>query len=201
MLQFEIGKYVKELSSEHTKEEIEEIKEKGEEIPEDWYVDKWVRYYMDQKSRPMTVSSMAAGQSKMPENESIKESINAAVEEVKSVQSKRSKESKVEPSVSVQQPATIAASTVIHPEPCEEMFAYATSVSGLVELKDIYFKCDSMFKAGNYTMIIRDVTKGLPPRKKTKNIKVLLKIVNMDPEEAVATIPTSQDGKGKGKKK
>ena len=124
---------------------------------------------------------MAAGQSKMPENESIKESINAAVEEVKSVQSKRSKESKVEPSVSVQQPATIAASTVIHPEPCEEMFAYATSANGLVELKDIYFKCDSMFKAGNYTMTIRDVTKGLPPRKKTKNIKVLLKIVNMDP--------------------
>ena len=145
----------------------------------------------------------AAGQSKMPENESVKESVSvaAAVEEAKSVQSKQSKASKHEPSASIQQQPTIAASTVIHPEPCEEMFAYATSANGLVELKDIYFKCDHSFKAGNYTMIIRDVTKGLPPRKKTKNIKLLVKMVNQDPEEGQTVVPGSKDEKGKGKKK
>ena len=54
LFQFEIGKYVKELSSDHTREEVEELKEKNEEPPEDWYVNKWVRYYFDQKQRPQS---------------------------------------------------------------------------------------------------------------------------------------------------
>ena len=143
VFQFEIGKYVKELSSEHTKEELDELKEKNEEIPEDWYVDKWVRYYMDQKARPMTHSSREAGASKMPGEESMKESVGAAMEEIKSVASKQSKASKVEPTASLNMPTTMAPTTIVYPEPSEEMFAYVNSVGGLVELKDIFLKCDN----------------------------------------------------------
>ena len=50
-------------------------------------------------------------------------------------------------------------------------------------------------------MICRDVTKGLPPRKKMKNMKLLLKMVNLDPEEKDSTLPASKDGAAKGKKK
>ena len=81
------------------------------------------------------------------------------------------------------------------------MFAYAHSNAGLVELNNIYFKADNVFKAGNYIIMCRDVTKGLPPRKKMKNTKLLLKLVNLDPPEddkQAATNPTSKDG---GKKK
>ena len=47
LFQFEIGKFVKELSPDHTREELDELKEKNEEVPEDWYIDKWVRFYFD----------------------------------------------------------------------------------------------------------------------------------------------------------
>ena len=36
------------------KNEVEELKEKNEEPPEDWYVNKWVRFYFDQKQRPQS---------------------------------------------------------------------------------------------------------------------------------------------------
>ena len=35
---FEVGKYVKMLSPDHTEEEVKELKEKSEEIPEDFYI-------------------------------------------------------------------------------------------------------------------------------------------------------------------
>ena len=76
----------------------------------------------------------------------MKESIGAAVEEIKSVASKQSKGSKQEPTASINIGATTVGanpSTIIFPEPSEEMFAYATSVGGLVELKDIFIKCDN----------------------------------------------------------
>ena len=47
LFQYEIGQFIKVISPEHSKEEVEELKEKGEEIPEDWYVDKWIRHYFD----------------------------------------------------------------------------------------------------------------------------------------------------------
>ena len=81
------------------------------------------------------------------------------------------------------------------------MFAYATSEAGIVELNNIFFKVDHVFKAGTYLVICRDVTKGLPPRMKMKNTKLLLKMVNLDPEEeTIKTNPASKDG-AKGKKK
>ena len=108
--------------------------------------------------------------------------------------SKGSKAEKAEIATSLN--PTLANTTLSYPEPCDEMFAYAYSSGGLVELKDIYFRCDDQFQAGNYTVICRDVTKGLPPRNKMRNLKLLLKMVNQDPEvQDETTIKTKETGK------
>ena len=111
--------------------------------------------------------------------ESKKESIVES--EVKSAQSKKS-QSQIQASLNPTLNPTLANTTMSYPDACDEMFAYAYSSGGLVELNNIFFRCDDIFTAGNYTVICRDVTKGLPPRNKMKNMKLLLKMVNMDPE-------------------
>ena len=40
-------------------------------------------------------------------------------------------------------------------------------------------------KSGTYELRITDVTKGLPPRLKTKSVKVLIKFVDLDEEAAI----------------
>lgn len=54
---------------------------------------------------------------------------------------------------------------------------------GLCEIKGIRFNIDKKFTAGSYTITVRDVTKGLPPRMLMKNMKILLKIVDLTVEE------------------
>jgi len=44
---------------------------------------------------------------------------------------------------------------------------------------------DRTVKSGTYEIRITDVTKGLPSRMKTKNVKILIKFVDLDEEAAI----------------
>lgn len=73
------------------------------------------------------------------------------------------------------------------------------SEAGVAECSELTFRLDQDFKAGSYILVIKDVTPGLPPRMQMKNMRVLIKLVDLDPppeEEQVVT-----KGKPAAKKK
>ena len=48
IFQFELGKDERFLAEGHTQEEIDELREQGQEVPEDFYMKKWIRYRFKQ---------------------------------------------------------------------------------------------------------------------------------------------------------
>jgi len=152
---------------------------------------------MDQKTMPMSRSTL---QGETLQGKTDKDSIKESVAEVKSAQSKGSK-ANIRDSATIEKTPDVPTlpETSLVPEPCEEMFVYASSTGGVIELNNLFFKCYPEFKAGNYIIICREVTKGLPPRMKMKNTKVLLKLVNLDPEPEVEVTKGGKDPKGKKK--
>ena len=63
------------------------------------------------------------------------------------------------------------------------MLYQVNTYEGVCEVNGIRFCIDKSFTAGAYTIICRDVTKGLPPRMQMKNIKILLKIADLTEQE------------------
>ena len=59
VFQFELGRNERYLVEGHTQQEVDELKEQSQEIPEDFYATKWVRYRFKQ---PENASIDPAGQ-------------------------------------------------------------------------------------------------------------------------------------------
>ena len=103
---------------------------------------------------PQSTSTLHGDQSlQKNEKDSMKESIK---EDLKSAQSKGSKTNirgdtgTLDKSGAPGEPTSTLPESTGYPEPCEEMLTYAHSIEGFVELKDLYYKCQPDFKAGNY---------------------------------------------------
>jgi len=56
------------------------------------------------------------------------------------------------------------------------------SEEGISSIEGIDFKLDEKFKSGSYIIICRDVTKALEKKFRMEEIRVLLKIVDLDEE-------------------
>ena len=69
----------------------------------------------------------------------------------------------------------------VYPEPKEEMIVRLTSANGVAECSELTFKLDADFRAGSYILLIKDVTPGLPARMQMKHIRILVKLVDLDP--------------------
>ena len=72
----------------------------------------------------------------------------------------------------------------------EEPFAYFKSEGGVCHINGMKFRLNDdlglkTIKSGTYELRITDVTKGLPPRLKTKSVKILIKFVDLDEEAAI----------------
>ena len=64
------------------------------------------------------------------------------------------------------------------------------------------YRLDPEFRAGTYIMVCKDVTPGLPPRMQMRHVRILVKIVDLDPppvEEDAA--PSKKGAPAKGKKR
>lgn len=57
---FELGREESCLKADHTVEEVGELTEKGEEVPEDWYEMKWVRYPLMQPEYPVQTEELTS---------------------------------------------------------------------------------------------------------------------------------------------
>lgn len=44
VFEVELGRKQKILTADHTIEEVDEMTETAQEVPEDWFVEKWIRY-------------------------------------------------------------------------------------------------------------------------------------------------------------
>jgi len=86
----------------------------------------------------------------------------------------------------------------VYPQPTEEMIVKITSSSGVAEGSELTFKLDNDFRAGSYIMLIKDVTPGLPARMQMKYMRVLVKLVDLDPPpEEEQAAPKGKPGKKK----
>lgn len=52
VFEIELGRRQKILSADHTIEEVDEMKETAQDVPEDWFVEKWIRYKFKQDPPP-----------------------------------------------------------------------------------------------------------------------------------------------------
>ena len=173
MFAVELGQHVSVLK-EDKKEEAQQLKEEGQEIPEEFWEKKWKRCYADQRRKPKI-----ACMSSQPE------SIDAG--EVLSQE--EHKHSSVSQLLSPRIPA-----------PTEEMLVHVESNAGVATVEDLTFRLDPDFKAGTYMIVCKDVTPGLPPRMQMKHTRVLLKLVDLDPPPEDEQVQAKAPAKGKGKK-
>ena len=170
----ELGQHVKVLLADK-REEAAQMKEGGQEIPEDFYETKWVRFYTDQRLKP---------------------AIN-----ITNVQSSRDSVEDVEHSIEEQKFSSRSPLEPSYPTPTEDMIAKFKSDAGVAEVGELTFRLDPEFRAGSYLMVCKDVTPGLPPRMQMRHTKILVKIVDLDPppeEEETSKAPAKA---AKGKKK
>jgi hypothetical protein len=91
----------------------------------------------------------------------------------------------------------------------EDQFEFFNSKEGVCMIEGIKFNVNDdlgirTVKAGTYELRISESTKGLPLRMRVKNAKVLLKLVDLDEEAAIAAAAAEagkQEKKGPGGKK
>jgi len=168
---------------EDKQEEAASLKEQGQEIPDDFYYTKWVRYFADQRLIPAgTVMSSSGGISAAQPNASMMSPTSRSV--IGGEETKLASKSKMEPTF---------------PAPHEDMIVKVQSQAGVVEVSQLTYRLNEDFRAGTYILTCKDVTPGLPPRMQMKHTKILIKLVDLDPilEEETKVDPR---GKPKGKK-
>lgn len=159
----ELTKDVK-IVLEDKKEEADGLKESSQDIPEDFYEKKKIRFYADQRVKPAPVEAIV--QSITSSREALdgpSGSATANAEEVKGSSINKS----------IREP--------VYPAPTDDMIVKFSSTAGKAEIGELTFKLDQDFRAGTYVMTCRDVTAGLPPRMRMQHTKILLKIVDLDP--------------------
>ena len=88
----------------------------------------------------------------------------------------------------------------VYPEPKDEMLFKVESQTGVAEVSDLTFRLDVDFRAGSYILVIKDVTPGLPPRMQMKHMRILVKLVDMDPPPEEEQVDPKK-GKAAPKKK
>jgi len=80
------------------------------------------------------------------------------------------------------------------------MLVKVETVNGVAEVSDLSFKLDPEFRAGAYIIKCKDVTPGLPPRMQMKHMKILVKVVDLDPPPEEEQVDTKK-APAKGRKK
>ena len=85
-------------------------------------------------------------------------------------------------------------------EPTEDMLYTVASKEGVCSVSGIRFVLTNQFTGGAYTVICRDVTKGLPPRMLMKTIKILLKIKDLSEPKPTEVHDAKAAPAKKGKK-
>lgn len=129
---------------EDKKEEAGTLKESSQDIPEDFYEKKKIRFYADQRVKPAPIETVV--QSITSSRDALDgPSGSAGAEEAKGPVNK-----------SIREP--------IYPAPTDDMLVKFSSTAGKAEVGELTFKLDLDFRAGTYVMTCRDVTAGLPPR-------------------------------------
>ena len=88
-----------------------------------------------------------------------------------------------------------------YPEPNAAMIVKVESQAGVVEVSDLTFRLDVDFRAGSYILVIKDVTPGLPSRMQMKHMRILVKLVDMDPPPEEENPDPKNKGKAAPKKK
>ena len=177
----ELGQHCRFLLDEK-QEEAAQLREQGQEIPDEFYETKWVRFYSDQRFLPKQGCLSSGGTSAMQEGTATAEArptLSNSGEETKNAASR----SKLEP---------------VYPQRHEDMIVKVQSQAGLIEVGELTYRLNDEFRAGSYTLICKDVTPGLPPRMQMPHTKILMKFVDLDPppEEEQKVDP-----KAKGKKR
>ena len=66
----------------------------------------------------------------------------------------------------------------------------------MAECSELTFKLDAEFRAGSYILLIKDVTPGIPARMQMKHMRILVKLVDLDPppEEETAAAAKGKPG-------
>lgn len=91
----------------------------------------------------------------------------------------------------------MGANSIDYPMPTEDMIIKIKSDAGEVNVSELSFRLDTDFRAGSYIILIKDVTPGLPPRMQMKHMRILMKLVDLDPPPEEEQV----DPKAKGKPK
>ena len=159
------------------------VKDQGQEIPEEFYNKRWVRFYADQRVKPAPLNlGVSSRQSSVEGAPSELINNRSSIEELKHDTSR----------------SMILASQNF-PTPTEEMLFKVTSSSGVAQVEGLTFRLDQDFKAGTYQLVCKDVTPGLPPRMQMKHTRVLLKLVDLDPPPEEEKVEAAAKPKGKKK--
>lgn len=190
--EFEIGRIESCLKPEHTEEELNELKERGEEVPEGWYEMRWVRYPLLQPEYPTTAEDIANVRSSVDTN-----AMSVASGKKKPVPVVKGKGGKPLEEEVLSQPDPVYKLPDL-PE-IEEKTILIESIEGKISLENIVLRPWSNFKPGYYEIVGRDVTVGLRPSHKMKTLKVLVKLVDLDEEAFLAAVqaPPVKGGKRK----